>query len=207
MIGIIDYGSGNINAIVNVHEQLNVSYTVVKQKSDLLKSKKLILPGVGSFDQTMDQLNKSGLRDYIDNLVIEKKVPVLGICVGMQIMACSSEEGTLPGLGWFKNSTVKKIDVLKLTQKPSIPHMGWNNVSPVQKHSILKEIDFEHGFYFLHSYVFNCRSENILLTTNYGSEFPSAINTENIFGFQFHPEKSHLNGLNLFKNFANLVTK
>ena len=207
MIGIIDYGSGNINAIVNVYEQLNVSYTVINQKPDLLRSKKLILPGVGSFDQVMDQLNKSGLRDCIDNLVLEKKVPVMGICVGMQIMACSSEEGALPGLGWFKNSTVEKIDISKLTQKPSIPHMGWNNVFPTDEHSILKDIDFEYGFYFLHSYVFSCRPENILLTTKYGSEFPSAINNENIFGFQFHPEKSHLNGLNLFKNFADLVIK
>lgn len=204
MIGIIDYGSGNIQAIVNIYNLLNIKTRIINNPEELKLAEKLILPGVGVFDKTMQQLNDSGLKNELDDLVLHQQKPILGICVGMQIMAQSSEEGNLNGLGWIKGK-VKKFDVSNFKQKPYLPHMGWNSFTPKTEHIILQDIDLQTGFYFVHSYYFECDSvENILVTTNYGIEFSSAIFNKNIFGVQFHPEKSHSNGIKLLKNFATL---
>ena len=204
MIAILDYGSGNIQAIKNIFKRLNIECEFVCEPEQLKKASKIILPGVGAFDEAMQQLDKSGLRESIDYYVLEKKIPVLGVCVGMQIMAESSEEGELPGLGWF-SAQVKKFDEAKLLHKPKIPHMGWNTVHPVTEHPVFNNIDIEKGFYFLHSYYFECQDKaDVLSLTTYGEEFTSSVNKANIFGFQFHPEKSHSNGVNLFKNFAEM---
>jgi len=204
MIGIIDYGSGNVQAIATIYNNLNIDYEVISNKSDLKKADKLILPGVGAFDATMQQLIDSGLRDELNDLVIRKKVPILGICVGLQVMGFGSDEGDLPGLGWIPG-TVKKFNINKIEFKPKLPHMGWNTIRDIKNHSLFKGIDNEFGFYFVHSYYFECESEdNILTISNYSIDFTSAINSGHIIGTQFHPEKSHENGVLLFKNFAQL---
>lgn len=204
MIGIIDYGSGNINAIAKIYKNLNIKHQILNKPNDLKKANKLILPGVGAFDATMQQLIDSGLKEQLNELVIKKRVPVLGICVGLQVMGCSSEEGKLPGLGWI-NGKVKKFDKDKFKIKPKLPHMGWNVIKDLRAHPIFKGIDNDLGFYFVHSFYFVCdNKKNILSTTNYGDVFASAIYSNHIFGTQFHPEKSHSNGIKLFKNFAEL---
>lgn len=204
MIAIVDYGSGNIKAIANIYERLNIDVGVVDTPDQLVKASKIILPGVGAFDDSMARLNASGLRETLDRQVLERQIPVLGVCVGMQIMACGSEEGDERGLCWFDNSEVVRFDEATLLHKPKLPHMGWNNARPVQEHPIFEQVDEKKGFYFLHSYRFICEKEHQLAVTHYGVEFVSAARKGNIFGFQFHPEKSHSNGVNLFKNFAGL---
>ena len=204
MIGIVNYGSGNIQAIANIYSRLNIQTKIITDPSDLHQADKLILPGVGAFDETMKQLIESGLKEELDNLVLHQLKPILGICVGMQIMAESSEEGNLPGLGWIKGR-VKKFDVSWFKQKPYLPHMGWNTIIPETNHPIFSNLDAEQGFYFVHSYYFECADESsILATSDYGIKFSSAVNNNNILGMQFHPEKSHSNGIQLLENFAKL---
>jgi len=204
MITIIDYGSGNIRAIANIYEKLNIPYLIAKRPDDVIGAKKIFLPGVGAFDETISKLDEIGFRSVLDKEVLENKVPILGICVGMQILAETSEEGALKGLGYIKGH-VKKFDVTKLEAKPKLPHLGWNSIEIKRKTPLLENIDPYKGFYFLHTYFFECSDDNdALTTTNYGYSFSSAINHNNIFGFQFHPEKSHSNGVNLLHNFAKL---
>jgi glutamine amidotransferase len=204
MITIIDYGSGNISAIANIYEKLNISYLIAKNPGDVIGAKKIFLPGVGAFDETISQLDEIGFRSVIDKEVLENKVPILGICVGMQILAETSEEGSLKGLGYIKGH-VKKLDASKLDEKPKLPHLGWNSIEIKRKNPLFDNIDPQKGFYFLHTYYFECSNNNdILSTTHYGNSFSSAINDNNIYGFQFHPEKSHSNGINLLHNFAKL---
>jgi glutamine amidotransferase len=204
MITIVNYGSGNIQAIGNIYKRLNIEFSIAESAVLLEKATKLILPGVGAFDKTMQQLKNSGLRSRLDEMVLEQKIPVLGICVGMQILAKDSEEGNVPGLGWI-DGHVKKLDASMLTHKPHLPHMGWNTVKPVMEHPLMREINSEQGFYFLHSYYFSCNNnDNVLCTTDYGVTFTSGVYAGNVYGMQFHPEKSHSNGIQLLKNFANL---
>lgn len=204
MITIIDYGSGNISAIANIYERLNVRYQIAKTPEEVKGAKKLFLPGVGAFDETISILDSTGFRTVLDVEVIQNKVPIIGICVGMQILAESSDEGILPGLGYIKGR-VRKIDENTLMQKPKLPHLGWNTAELQRQHPLFKGIDEEIGFYFLHSYYFECSNQgDVLATTNYGNTFSSAVNSENVYGIQFHPEKSHNNGIQLLKNFAEL---
>lgn len=204
MIAIIDYGLGNIKAFGNVYKELNIPISIASSAEDLKKADKIILPGVGAFDHAIDQLNKSGMRETLDELVLVKRVPVMGICVGMQILAGSSDEGVLPGLGWI-DGEVKKFDITQLKHTPRLPHMGWNDVEPVKESGLFHHLEKDSRFYFLHSYYFNChKKENILATAEYGSRFACAVNEQNIFGVQFHPEKSHHYGVQLLKNFAKL---
>jgi glutamine amidotransferase len=204
MITIIDYGSGNIHAIANIYEKLNVKYEIAQNPDQVVGAQKIFLPGVGAFDETISKLDSTGFREVLDVEVLQNNVPIIGICVGMQILAESSEEGELNGLGYIKGK-VKKIDKSLLPGKPGLPHLGWNSVEIQQHHRLLNNIDSEFGFYFLHSYYFECSNlDDVLTTTNYGHTFASAVTHGNIYGIQFHPEKSHHNGISLLYNFANL---
>lgn len=204
MITIIDYGSGNIYAIANIYKRLNIPFEITNDLQHLKNAKKLILPGVGDFDETMILLKESGIKDVLDEVVLIKKIPILGVCVGMQILGKSSDEGTEKGFGWI-DGVVKKIDIQHLTEKPHLPHMGWNDITPTQPHLLFTNVDIKSGYYFLHSYYFSCNNESdILAKTKYGCSFASAVFHDNIYGVQFHPEKSHENGIKLFKNYAEL---
>lgn len=204
MITIVDYGLGNILAFANVYKNLNILIGVAKSAEDLKGAAKIILPGVGAFDHAMELLDRSGMRQTLDEKVMQDRVPVLGICVGMQIMACSSEEGRLPGLGWI-DGQVRKFDSSTLLHSTRLPHMGWNDVQPVTKSRLFEGLEHDARFYFLHSYYFHCnRSEDTLAVSDYGGKFSCAVNSGNIFGIQFHPEKSHHYGTQLLKNFAEL---
>ncbi len=202
MIKIIDYGVGNIKAFVNLYKRLGIEIEIASNYRSLTNASKLILPGVGHFDYAMNKFNESGMIETVNNLVTKKKVPVLGICVGMQIMAMSSDEGTKKGLGWI-DADVKKIDIKNNNFR--LPHMGWNNIIINKNDDILKNLDNNSTFYFLHSYYFNCTNENnVVAFSNYGSNFPSIVRQENIIGIQCHPEKSHEFGEQILKNFFDL---
>tara|TARA_R100000908_G_scaffold65387_1_gene55380 strand:- start:10965 stop:11582 length:618 start_codon:yes stop_codon:yes gene_type:complete len=205
LIGIINYGSGNIQAILNIYKKLNIHAFVANTSEEITKAEKLILPGVGAFDETMEKLVSSGLIESLNKQVLEKKVPVLGICVGMQVMAKKSDEGEREGLGWF-DAEVKKLEPKnKDGEAVLLPHMGWNSVRQMKNNSLFNYIDPERGFYFLHSYHFVCSKEgDVLAKTNYGNTVTSAVSQDKIFGTQFHPEKSHINGIQIFKNFSEL---
>ncbi len=204
MITIIDYGSGNIRAIANIYDKLKIRYVIAKRPEDVIGAKKLFLPGVGAFDETISKLDSIGFREVLDKEVLINKIPIIGICVGMQILAESSEEGQLQGLGYIKGR-VKKINKSILQQKPKLPHLGWNSIEIKRNNLLLNNIDPDFGFYFLHTYYFECQNEmDIISTTYYGEPFASAINNGNVYGVQFHPEKSHHNGVNLLHNFAKL---
>ncbi len=203
MIAIVDYGVGNINAFVNIYKNLNMDYKIARNRDDLVNITKLILPGVGSFDYAMIKLNESGMREKLDELVTVKKIPVLGICVGLQILAKSSEEGIESGLGWI-NGHIKKLDRIKLKKNMPLPHMGWNNIDIKLKNHLVKNLDNNSRFYFLHSYFIECDNKDIIATTEYGEDFASIINHDNIYGIQPHPEKSHSNGIIVLKNFGEL---
>ena len=203
MIGIIDYGVGNIKAFANIYKNLNIPFKIVKDISGFENITKLILPGVGSFDHAMTSLENSGMREKLDELVLEKKIPVIGICVGMQMLAKSSEEGTLNGLGWI-DGIVKKFDKSKIKNAP-LPHMGWNNLIMEKKNKIFDNLEENPRYYFLHSYYFECENkEDVIATATYGEKFDCMINHKNIYGIQCHPEKSHHNGMQLLKNFGEL---
>lgn len=204
MIAIVDYGLGNVLAFVNVYKRLNIPVTVAKTPGDLANASKLILPGVGAFDHAMQQLEQSGMRPEVDQLVLEHGVPVLGICVGMQMLANSSEEGVLPGLSWI-DGRVRRFNVGALPGHTHLPHMGWNDVTPVVGGGLFAGLEHDARFYFLHSYYFDCHQpQDTLAFSDYGIQFSSAVQHENVYGVQFHPEKSHHFGSQLLKNFAEL---
>lgn len=204
MITILDYGSGNLNAIKNIYERLNISNEFADTKEQIEKADHIILPGVGAFDETISTLQEKGFIDVLNKKVLEEKTPILGICVGMQMLSDSSEEGALKGLTWIPGK-VKKFNKDLIPGKPKIPHLGWNSIEITRDCPLFKNIDPAIGFYFVHSYYYECTDEaNILCKTEYGKVFHSAVNRDNIYGVQFHPEKSHENGIQLLKNFATL---
>lgn len=202
MLGIISYGVGNINAYVNVYKKLGIQLKIVSSVIDLNGVTKIILPGVGAFDNVMTKLNNSGMRPVIDKMVLTENVPVIGICVGMQMLAKSSEEGVLSGLGYI-DAVVRKFDEKKTNKKLNLPHMGWNDVIPKIGTKLFNNLENKPLFYFLHSYYFECNNmEDSIATADYGSEFVCAVKHNNIYGVQFHPEKSHHYGIQLLNNFA-----
>lgn len=204
MIGIVNYGAGNIKALQKIFRDNDVSHKVIESSSHISKCDKLILPGVGHYDYVMNKLKASNLIDSLNEMVLFNKKPILGICVGMQIMGKSSDEGYESGLGWISGE-VKEFDKSLLQQKPYLPHMGWNTAIPTSENHLFRGINPEQGFYFVHSYYFEANNpDNVLSTTDYGITFHSSINSENIFATQFHPEKSHRNGERLLMNFVNL---
>jgi glutamine amidotransferase len=204
MITIIDYGLGNILAFANVFNRLNIPFGVAKSSSDLVGATKLILPGVGSFDHAMEQFDRSGMREPVEQLVIQDKMAVLGICVGMQMLAKFSDEGELPGLGWI-DGKVEKFDLSIMPPGSNLPHMGWNEVAPVVDGGLFKGLNQDSRFYFLHSFYFKCNHQsNVLAVSDYGGNFCCAVRSGQVYGVQFHPEKSHHFGGQLLKNFSEI---
>lgn len=203
IVQIIDYGVGNLSSVGNMITKSGGKPILIKTPSDLNLSERIILPGVGSFDAGMKNLKDSNLIPVLNEAVNVNKVPFIGICLGMQLLFDNSEEGVSNGLGWVSGSVTKFSFDNNSTLK--IPHMGWNTVK-VKKDSILANIrDEKLRFYFVHSYYVNCTNkDNILMTTNHGNTFVSAVQNDNIFGAQFHPEKSHRFGLDLLSNFLKI---
>lgn len=206
MITIIDYGVGNLGSIQNIIKRIGSESIVTSDKEDILNASKLILPGIGRFDHCMKKFNETGLLSAIEEKIFGEKIPILGICVGMQMLTNGSEEGVLPGLGWIDAET-KKFDFTGSEDRQlKVPHMGWNQLSEFGDNPLFKGLD-EQGtkYYFVHSYYVKCAKEdNIGACTTYGLQFHSAIKNENLYGVQFHPEKSHKYGFQLFRNFSSM---
>lgn len=204
MITIVDYGVGNVQALANIYKRLEIPCVLAKTAAELAGASHVILPGVGAFDWAMARLEASGMHAALDDLVRVQRKPVLGICVGMQMMAKGSDEGQLPGLGWF-DARVHRFDEAKIQSRTHLPHMGWNDVEPVRTDGLMKELGSGARFYFLHSYYFAPNDPaDVLATTVYGERFACAVQRGNVYGAQFHPEKSHGWGIQLLKNFAGL---
>jgi glutamine amidotransferase len=200
MITLINYGLGNIQAFAHIYRRLNIPVKVASTAEELRDATRLVLPGVGAFDWAMSRLNASGLRETVEELVLGKKVPVLGVCSGMQIMARGSEEGALPGLGWI-DAEVVRLDSVGADLGP-LPHMGWNDVEPTGSDALLAGIPSPR-YYFLHSYCMVPRDPaNVIATTSYGVTFAATVRSGHVAGTQFHPEKSHQWGVELLRNFA-----
>lgn len=202
MIGILDYGVGNVNAFLNVYKKLGIKAEAISDASSLHLASHLVLPGVGSFDYAIDKFNTSGLKQPTEDLVINSGIPLLGVCVGMQMLASRSDEGSASGLNWIPG-TVQHFRAYNECKLP-LPHMGWNNLILGSENKITNGLD--HAcFYFLHSFVY--RSENpgsVLARADYGGKFEVIINKNNIYGMQCHPEKSHSFGSRFLKNFSEI---
>ena len=204
MITIINYNAGNIKSIQNMLKRIGAKSCISSDATEIEQAEKLILPGVGHFDYGMRNLQESGLIGVLNKKVVVDKVPLLGICLGAQLLGNKSEEGIIPGLGWIDMEVVK-FDENKLPKNLKIPHMSWNEIIIKKQSELLAGLNNESRFYFVHSYHMKCNDENDVLTnTNYGYEFTSAVEKENIFGVQFHPEKSHKFGMRLLENFVNI---
>ena len=203
MIYIVNYGLGNLNSIKNIISKIGGESKIIDDVSELEDATKLILPGIGAFDHGMKYLNEKGWINKLNEVVLEKKVPVLGICLGMQLMCRGSEEGVLPGLGWF-DADVKRFCIPPGSSN-KIPHMGWNAIHIKKPNGILEDKQEEQRFYFVHSYHVVCdKPEDILATANHEYEFTACISHDNIYATQFHPEKSHRFGMDLLKHFISI---
>jgi glutamine amidotransferase len=203
MIVIVDYGIGNLASVLNMFKKIGATNVCISKDYAIIeKATKLILPGVGAFDAGMDNLEKSGLIPLLNKKVMEDKISLLGICLGMQLLTKKSEEGVKPGLGWIDAETLKFN--LDPSLKLKVPHMGWNYIK-IQKENPLIEMESKSRFYFVHSYYVKCKDESqSIATSDFGIDFTCMINKDNIYGDQFHPEKSLKFGMQVLENFAKL---
>jgi glutamine amidotransferase len=204
MITIVDYGLGNVRAFSNMYKRMNIDARAATTAAELEPATRIILPGVGAFDHAMDLLEASGMRPTLDRLVREQRVPVLGVCVGMQILAEGSDEGRLPGLGWIQGRVRALRGAPGAAARPlPLPHMGWNDVAPTVGCRLFQGLEDDARFYFLHSFYFECTDAgDVAATASYGTDFACAVRSAHVQGVQFHPEKSHHFGAALLKNFA-----
>ncbi|WP_239687999.1 MULTISPECIES: imidazole glycerol phosphate synthase subunit HisH [Pseudomonas] len=198
-ISVIDYGSGNLASVVNMIRHEGGEAQIISTPEQLVGAEKLILPGVGAFDHAMSCLRQNGWVAPLEQVVFERKAPIMGICLGMQLLTCGSEEGAEPGLGWI-NAQARRFRPTDVKLK--VPHMGWNEVRQVRDDALMPQLEAKRRFYFVHSYRVECvNPEDVLLECDYGETFVAAFSRENIWGFQFHPEKSHRFGMELFRHF------
>ncbi len=205
MIAIIDYGVGNVGSIQNMLKKIGHPESIITKNPDEINdADKIILPGVGAFDAGMQKINESGLLDVLNKKALSDKIPLLGICLGMQLLTNGSEEGKIKGLGWI-DAVTAKFDFKAENSNLKIPHMGWNEVKVSKQHPLTADLPEPSRFYFVHSYYVKCRDKNDeLLSCRYGIDFTCSVQHENIMGVQFHAEKSHKFGMQLLKNFAEL---
>jgi glutamine amidotransferase len=202
MITIVDYGVGNLASIKNMLKKTGADALISSDESEIRAADKLILPGVGAFDTCVQKLQDSGLLNVINQKVLEERVPVLGVCVGLQLLTAGSEEGVLPGLGWIKGSVIK-FRQERLPSGLKVPHMGWTDVAVSKPSRLFENMHEEPRFYFVHSYhVELAETGDALVEADYGYKFTAGIEHGNILGVQFHPEKSHKFGMRLFSNFV-----
>lgn len=202
MITIVDYGVGNLASIQNMLARANVDSRICSSEFEIRSASKLILPGVGAFDTCVIKLHESGLLDTLNTKVLHERIPVMGVCVGHQLLFETSEEGKMPGLGWLKGKVVKFAGLEKPV-KLKVPHMGWTEVVPAKQSRILTDLQEAVRFYFVHSYfALPDDPADVLMHATYGVPFTAAVEKGNILGVQFHPEKSHRYGLKLLANFA-----
>lgn len=203
MIAIIDYSIGNLTSILNMHKRLGIDAVITDDANIIEKADKLLIPGVGHFDKCMQNFNNSGLRSLVERKALEEKIPVLGICVGAQMMTRGSEEGTEKGLGWMDADTV--LFKFPKNSDLKIPHMGWTDLRVVGPSPLWNNMPLEPRFYFAHSYHFIFDNESMSTgECHYGYDYTCAFRNENIFGLQFHPEKSHKFGMKILSNFASI---
>lgn len=199
VIAVIDYGVGNVPSVLNMLQRIGVKGFATNDRSEIMAASKIILPGVGAFDVAMSKLHSMGLRNLLTEIGLQERIPMLGICLGMQLLGEGSEEGLLPGLGLIPGIVRK----LPSSNEIKVPHMGWNNVKVEITSGLLAKEDSSTRFYFAHSYYFDVlNQENVIGITSHGIDFCSVVAKKNIFGVQFHPEKSHQNGLRLLSNFV-----
>ncbi len=202
-IVIVDYGIGNLGSILNMFKRVGANSIITSNLQQIKDAEKLLLPGVGAFDTAMQRILDMNFLDVLNKKAHEDKIPILGICLGMQLLTEASEEGKLPGLGWIPAKT--HAFKSQIPDHLKIPHMGWNLVKQSNQSLLTENFESDTSFYFVHSYYVKClKEENSILKTNYGIEFDSAIQKDNIMGAQFHPEKSHKFGMKLFDNFNKL---
>jgi glutamine amidotransferase len=203
MITIVNYGLGNLSSIANMIKRVGGEAEICNDPTKINKASKIILPGVGAFDHGMEGLQAGGWIKELNDAVLQKNIPVLGICLGMQLMCKSSEEGQLPGLGWI-DATVNHFNIPPSSDL-KVPHMGWNTIAPKKDNLLVAKEEKEQRFYFVHSYHVTCNDTgDILFTTQHGEEVVAAFTRKNIYGVQFHPEKSHRFGMALMQNFINI---
>jgi glutamine amidotransferase len=202
MITIVDYGMGNLGSVQNMFKRIGVKSNITANPEEILKAEKIVLPGVGAFDSAVERIDQLNLRIILEQKAQIEKIPFLGICLGMQLLTKSSEEGVLPGLNFIDARTIKfKFENHDL----KVPHMGWNQIYIKNNSSLISDFNNDFRFYFVHSYFVRCTNEKHVLTqTLFGDYFDSIIQNDNIFGSQFHPEKSHKYGMKLFENFAKI---
>ena len=203
MISIVNYGTGNVGSIQNMIKKIGYKSIITSDIEEINKASKIIIPGVGKFDFGISQLQNLNLINVLNRKILTEKTPVLGICLGMQLLAKKSEEGSLPGLGWIDAETTKFN--FSANSKLKIPNMGWQTIKKKKQSNLLHGLDNDSRFYFVHSYYVRCQnSDDVIITSEYEHEYTCGIEHDNILGVQFHPEKSHKFGMKLLQNFIEL---
>lgn len=201
MISVLDYGAGNVGSVIRMIERAGGTAQRIASPEEVLVAQKLVIPGVGAFNHGMSQLTSRKLLAALNSSALEARIPVLGICLGMHLMCRSSEEGALPGLGWI-DAEVRRFAAPE-TNGLRVPHMGWNTLRVVRQNPLLSTAGAEQRFYFVHSYRVSCNDPaDPIALTHYGEDFVAAFQRQNLFGVQFHPEKSHRFGMELMRRFV-----